>query len=581
MYVESARLWYNAIMPETQILNIQKSDSFEEIFDEFSRSTAEEVIFIFPKNSGINQRGYFEAFKAEAERNKKKISVMTSDPLVAQLAGEFSMDILSNPEPRTRRSSETQETQEIQQPEVIADTVLARRKPLARNYLDSANVTPSGRRIRDIIPQAEDNNVEVKEFREKDIEVAISRTPLSPEHIKSEQVSEIDRLWHEKTTDSSISHHAMPRRGRRWVILGGVGLSVMIVLASFVALSKAKISLFPTTEDLNFKLAITSSPDVSQVSFEFKKIPGQFFSVKKEETGSYELATKKEVTQKAEGKITIFNTGGSSQRLVATTRFETKAGLIFRIPETITVPAGGSIGSMVYADRPGVDYNIPASDFTIPGFTGTPKFNEFSAKSDTPMTGGFIGSSSVVTESDFDGARNELTTKITASLAEALQEQAGGLKIIEPFSTKFGDPVTNAKVDQATEKFSMTLSAEADVIAFREEDVKEIIKNHVSQNNKLDVVWEDLQTEYVITSFDAQKKMLVFEVRVHGRAATRLDLPAIEQEIKGMNQSEVRSYFEAMRTKGLRSARILLSPFWARSIPNNPDRIDLLIDTSI
>ncbi|MGA1047544.1 MAG: hypothetical protein ACO3UU_06015, partial [Minisyncoccia bacterium] len=47
-------------------------------------------------------------------------------------------------------------------------------------------------------------------------------------------------------------------------------------------------------------------------------------------------------------------------------------GKQFRLNESVTVPANGSINAKITAEAIGTDYNIPAGKLTIPGFEDTP-----------------------------------------------------------------------------------------------------------------------------------------------------------------------------------------------------------------
>ena len=85
-----------------------------------------------------------------------------------------------------------------------------------------------------------------------------------------------------------------------------------------------------------------------------------------------------EVAQKSKGKITVYNEYGSSpQILIATTRFQSVEGLIFRTLKTISVPGArvengktiaGAIDVEVIADKAGQVYNVAPGKFTIPAF---------------------------------------------------------------------------------------------------------------------------------------------------------------------------------------------------------------------
>ena len=64
-------------MPGTKILNVQKSDSFDEVFGAFSAADAKEVIFIFPKGTTIaREPAYFEAIKQEVMQQAAAAQMM-------------------------------------------------------------------------------------------------------------------------------------------------------------------------------------------------------------------------------------------------------------------------------------------------------------------------------------------------------------------------------------------------------------------------------------------------------------------------------------------------------------------------
>ena len=210
-YAGSVQLCYNLNMAGTKILNVQKSDSFDEVFDAFKQAEAQEVIFIFPKGSVFAQdASYFETIKKESEATGKTVNVMSSDPLIAHLATQNGLGVLQNPAPKTRRVAPRsipepepqQPVQEVATPEqgaphysmaqeaaanlesaLIADPTMARKAkpaPQLRKSIPPPMITPSGRRIRDIVSGDQDTSLDVEQEKEKDVEVEISRTSVIP-----------------------------------------------------------------------------------------------------------------------------------------------------------------------------------------------------------------------------------------------------------------------------------------------------------------------------------------------------------------------------------------------------------------
>jgi hypothetical protein len=124
---------------------------------------------------------------------------------------------------------------------------------------------------------------------------------------------------------------------------------------------------------------------------------------------------------KASGVIIIYNTSKSSQKLIASTRFESSNGHIFRISQPITIPAAsgptpGSVEAAITADKAGPEYNVGLADFTIPGFKGDPKYNQFYGRSKTPIQGGFSGLKNTVADPDLKAARDKIHTELANNL---------------------------------------------------------------------------------------------------------------------------------------------------------------------
>ncbi|MEK7616043.1 MAG: hypothetical protein AAB420_02435 [Patescibacteria group bacterium] len=580
-------------MPGTKILNIQKNDSFDEVFDAFSRTDAQEVIFIFPKGTAFGRdASHFDAIKAEAEKSGKLISVMSADPNIIEQASANGMTILQAATPKKRDPA-------------VAELAATRRK----QQVIAVAPEDAGKRIRDIVSLENDRDVKIQEADEEEQDIEISRPPEIPETVEppatppppppapivrpvpaapvSGNFTDIERLWEEeekRQTPGVIGNSPKPRRkffgsiSKKFFIIPFV-LAVLVLAATmYVTLGHAKVIITPRTQDVSFKLKITASATIQDVQAEFDKIPGQQFSIQKDVAGSYPSTSQKEVAQKATGKIRIYNTSKESQKLVATTRFATKEGLIFRIPATITVPASGSIESVANADRPGKEYNIGPARFTIPGFEGTPRYDLFYAVSSEPMTGGLIGTAKVVSEQDYIKAQEELTTKAKQEAVLALKEQLGNFTTFEPYDITVGIPIVNAKAGEAADSLEMKIQASVSTIAFRPDDVLLLIQRYLDKNGNLELITKDLDVSHKLLSTDTTTKSVRFETTVKGRAAGKLDQQKILKEIPGMNETDLESYFKSIDE--VFKAKIMLSPFWVSDVPKNPKKIELSIDIS-
>jgi hypothetical protein len=592
-------------MPATKIINVSKSDDFEEVFDLFKNTDAEDVILIFPKGSRfVKQEQYFEAIREEADSSGKSVSIMSADPAIIEFASKYNFDVLEKRSPAEpkRQWPIANEEPEIPAPSPETDySVLA--TPVAdfpeNEFADEepeAVLTAAadeneqeepgmGRTIKDILPARFDRSLKIKEERERTFDVDIKNRVEQEET----QRGDIAKIWageKQRKDANFLSSQTGKRLSRgffkRVPLVLAIGAVLILVFILYLTLGSARIIISPVKQKLDFKLNVSASSTATAVNFNFNQIPGQQFTEQKKETGTFPVTGQKDVVQKAGGTITIFNKGTTAQRLVATTRFKSPDGLIFRILQTINIPAGvktgatvtpGSVVAAVYADRPGAEYNIGPTQFTIPGFEGTPRFNDFYATSDKPMAGGIIGPAKVVTEQDFTTAQEELTTKVKDEILKSLKARGGELKILDAIAIKLDAPEVNAKVGEAAENLEMSIQGSADTIAFRESDVIELIKNFVSQKNGMELLLKDLVISYVNPQPGADKTSLSFDAQVSGWAAAKLDTDAIKNDVRGMSEDSIRSYLNGV--KEIESTRIILSPFWVKSIPKDVSKIKI------
>lgn len=198
----------------------------------------------------------------------------------------------------------------------------------------------------------------------------------------------------------------------------------LVIILSFGALfyfSNAKVEVTPNTVSAAVQSSFTAHQSTGD-------LPYEIITAQKVASQSVKSAGTKTVSTTASGLITVYNAQSKSQKLISNTRFATTGGLIFRIHEPITIPAGsaakpGSVTARVYADKAGDSYNVGPTSFTIPGFAGTPQASLVYARSSSAMTGGASGTVPVVDAALEGDARRALITALTPELSASLESQ--------------------------------------------------------------------------------------------------------------------------------------------------------------
>lgn len=183
------------------------------------------------------------------------------------------------------------------------------------------------------------------------------------------------------------------------------------------------------------------------------------------------------VTAKASGKIVIYNEQTSLQRLIKNTRFESKAGKIYRINDSITIPkavvkAGkttpGILTMTIYADEAGPDYNSVPTDFTLPGLKNTPQASKVYARSNGPIAGGASGTVKSVSDQDLKQAGDD----IRVSLETKLRTKARGDLAVSQIAYDNGivveldEPKLSSQASSGSDKAIVTESGSLYIVVF-------------------------------------------------------------------------------------------------------------------
>jgi hypothetical protein len=216
----------------------------------------------------------------------------------------------------------------------------------------------------------------------------------------------------------------------------GTALVALIVLllcaGALYAFAGAEVEVRPTVSETYVSGDFTATTG--------GELPFEVVAIEKIATKSVPAESTEQANDPAQGRITIYNKQGNAQTLIKNTRFETPEGLVYRIHDSVTVPAGsdaapGTIEVTVYADAGGDRYNIGPADFTLPGLRGSGAFDLVYAKSTGSMTGGFVGERPSVGQSTKARESTALRQTLASELTESIQGEVPEGYILIPGAT--------------------------------------------------------------------------------------------------------------------------------------------------
>ena len=352
------------------------------------------------------------------------------------------------------------------------------------------------------------------------------------------------------------------------------------------------LMLLITAENESKKVDFTVEADAALQTEDLEnlKVPARLLSKEGELTlSSASTGVSESAGQKARGKIVIYNEYSSaSQSLVASTRFETGDGKIFRLVEGVVVPgttnvAGeanpGAIEVEVIADMPGEQYNVGPTSFTIPGFRGGDKYAKIYAKSSEPMLGG--GSSAdaakLVAQSDIDGAKNKTEDSIREKMVESVKsELAQGEMILEEASEfEIIESVPLAKSGDLRNEFDYQVRAKANFLIFSENQIREIAEKLYKDRNKRDFAYSisEVVISYSGAEVDLEGSKADIKVSAQVTSKPSFDADAFKKQLISKDEDEIR-----MILKGypyVKNLEISVQPEFVSTTPKLGRRIML------
>jgi hypothetical protein len=474
------------------------------------------------------------------------------------------------------------------------------------------DITPPRRSIRDIpLPEKKDSDNKKQQHM-----------PAEVKHHSHQEKEQVDKVVEENDDNGrTIDLHQRPnsfnddvddRKSPRWLIWSVCVVAIVALLfVSSMFFAGADVTVTPKTEIITVSLMATSTTNGSGGTLPYDTIvlnreeginASSAAAVAEANSSSSQPAPKPSAptpAAKASGTITIYNNYSSaSQELIATTRFETASGLVYRIDKDVTVPGmstvngasvPGSIAVTVFADQTGSNYNIGPTTFTIPGFQGTAKYNSFSAKSTISMTGGSSGksggSTQVQSNSPDDQFRSVLESQIQNDLIMEAKAQLPDNYVLFPSSSRFIFGPASSTEDY----ISGSSSSDDDIreqgtayfVIFDRDQLTGFLQTQlmasssanaaITNINGLDISLGDSSTSDI-----SQNNPLTLTLSGTTTVEWNVDSGKLADDLQGKSKSSLSTVLK--QYPEISSAEAFIKPFWKTNFPSDANNIKVIVN---
>ncbi len=375
---------------------------------------------------------------------------------------------------------------------------------------------------------------------------------------------------------------------RHRVIVTSV-VSVVIIICAFVVnifLGGAEVTVHPKIKSIAVQsnFLVHTAPQTGELGYELLTL---------EATGERQVKAsgKEQVSLRAEGKIFVYNKSTSLQRLIKNTRFESPDGLVYRIKESIEVPAAtkdakgatvpGSVVADVFADSTGEKFNIKPAKFTVPGLKGSDQFDNVYGESTVAFSGGFEGKKYILDEQELNTAQQALHVELRDKLLKRLEEEKpAGFVVYKDAvtfvyetlpSTEYGDSLATIKEQ-----------ARLQVPIFKEPELANYLaEKSVPDYNNEPVTLSDPYTltfSYTdaATGLSDIKGSTSLDITLKGNTQVvwKFDEDVLKSELVGKKKTEA-DLVLGKYSSSISKAQSEVRPFWANSFPKSPKNITI------
>ncbi|MDO8592472.1 MAG: hypothetical protein Q7R92_01700 [bacterium] len=358
-----------------------------------------------------------------------------------------------------------------------------------------------------------------------------------------------------------------------------VALTVILVAAVlYFNFSKVTIVIIPAKE----KISDSSTVDIVNQTPAAALGSGQIFGIVKqipmELSRTFNSGGKEILGQEVSGQVTIINNYLKNQPLVASTRLLSADNKLFRLKNTVNVPAGGQVEAEVYADEVKPEMAVGPGKFTLPGLWAGIQ-DKIYAQSAEPM----VYSEKVkyvIRQSDIDNAVSALKQELSASAKKQISQAYPDYDqlLFQADNNSISQEVSG-KVGEEKQTFSIKLKTMVAMAAFKGGDVFNQVNARLLSSladDKEIAEFSQSDLNYELGNFNLSQALATVKVTAAAQLTLKDSASIIKKNnLTGLTKEELKVYLN--RLPEVAGYEIKFFPSFIKKTPKLADRIEIVI----
>lgn len=357
-------------------------------------------------------------------------------------------------------------------------------------------------------------------------------------------------------------------------------VAITAVVVAYFVLVKVRIEVGLKNEALTGELPFKIYDQASGEALSGETLKGLVKKIDMEQTKSFPASGNEVIGEEVSGKMIIYNKYIKNQPLVATTRLLSADGKLFRLKNSINVPAGGQTEVEVYADQPRPDMVVGDERFTIPGlWEGLQDKVYAQSKAGEVIYRKKV--KGIISQEDIDKAIKEMREALVAQAKTQIENTYGDFNK-QLYQLDEASVITEVDSKAGEEKEQMVVKIKGSVlaVAFNGEAALVLAKNKAVGSLPAGKELVDLKDEavtYQLLKVDAINKSAEVSAAYAGQVTvTSLDDLINKSKLTNLNEGQLAAYLKSLPE--IDTFKINFYPPFIKKTPALVDRIQITLE---
>jgi len=360
-----------------------------------------------------------------------------------------------------------------------------------------------------------------------------------------------------------------------------IALTALLLVAIFYfSFSKLTIAISPSEEVINNNILIdVYNSDNNTVLMSESSLSGNVSSITSTTEKVYSSSGEEIIGEEVIGTVKLINNYSKNQPLVATTRLLSSDDKLYRIKETVNVPANSSVEVEIYADEVKNDRAIGPTNFIIPGLWAGLQDDIYAESEEA-----FIYRTKVnkyITVSDIEKAKEDLRKEmIEKAKNDANRMFDNRYHIIYDIDDSFSTFDINAVAGDRLEEFSISGESQVVVIAFLKDEIKDLAQEKLKllvPGDKELKEFSESNLSYTLDNYNIKEGIATLKINFSGLMTIDEDTEIVDRsQLINLSREQIRKYLDTYPE--IKNYTLDFRPAFLNKAPSLADRIEIKVN---